>query len=177
MRMSADSPYVIGEMPGFSPEIGRLVAMMTYVRRTTLDAVAGLSVAELDHSFDDDSNSIGALLAHIAAVEVAYQLATFDRRGFTGEEMRRWGPALALGTRARRSVKGRQLEDYVAQLDEVRGRTLGELARRDDAWLDETTPFWDDRPANNYFKWFHVFEDELSHRGQIRWLRKRLAGR
>ena len=25
-----------------------------------------------------------------------------------------------------------------------------------------------DRPANNYFKWFHVFEDELNHRGQIR---------
>ncbi|MFK9093966.1 hypothetical protein [Bacillus salipaludis] len=32
--------------------------------------------------------------------------------------------------------------------------------------------FWWDRPANNYFKWFHVFEDELSHRGQIRIIKK-----
>ena len=175
--MIAGSPYVIGEVPGFTPEIGRLVAMMTYVRRTTLDAVAGLTAAELDHALDAESNTIGALLAHVAAVEVAYQLATFDGRGFTGDEMRRWGPALSLGTRARRAIRDRSLDHYVAQLDEVRGRTLGELARRGDAWLDETTPFWDDRPANNYFKWFHVFEDELSHRGQIRLLRKRLGAR
>jgi hypothetical protein len=175
--MIAGSPYVIGDVPGFTPEIGRLVAMMTYVRRTTLEAVAGLTVAELDQALDAESNTIGALLAHVAALEVAYQLATFDRRGFTDTELRRWGAALALGKRARRAIRDRPLEDYVAQLDEVRGRTLGELARRDDAWLDETTPFWDDRPANNYFKWFHVFEDELSHRGQIRWLRKRLNPR
>ena len=175
--MMAGSPYVIGEVPGFAPEIGRLVAMMTYVRRTTLDAVAGLTVAELDYVLDAESNTIGALLAHVAAVEVAYQLATFDRRGFTEQEMRRWGAALALGKRARRAIRERPLEDYVSQLDEVRGRTLGELARRDDAWLDETTPFWDARPANNYFKWFHVFEDELSHRGQIRLLRTRAVAR
>lgn len=28
-------------------------------------------------------------------------------------------------------------------------------------------------PSNNNFMWFHVFEDALNHRGQIRWLRKR----
>ena len=48
-----------------------------------------------------------------------------------------------------------------------------ELARRDDAWLEEQSPFREGQPANNHFKWFHVFEDELNHRGQIRWLRKR----
>jgi hypothetical protein len=32
-------------------------------------------------------------------------------------------------------------------------------------------------PANNHFKWFHVFEDEINHRGQIRWLRARLPTR
>ena len=46
-----------------------------------------------------------------------------------------------------------------------------------DAWLDAQTPFWGGKPANNYFKWFHVFEDELNHRGQIRWLRKRAEAR
>lgn len=39
-------------------------------------------------------------------------------------------------------------------------------------WLFKTTTFWYDKPANNYFKWFHVFEDELSHRGQIRIIKK-----
>ena len=41
---------------------------------------------------------------------------------------------------------------------------------------NEETPFWGGQPANNYFKWFHVFEDEINHRGQIRWLCKRLPG-
>ena len=62
-------------------------------------------------------------------------------------------------------------------LDEVRTQTLRELAQRDDAWLDEESPFWSGLPANNYFKWFHVFEDELNHRGQMRWLRQRLPAR
>jgi hypothetical protein len=59
----------------------------------------------------------------------------------------------------------------------VRAFTLDELARRDDKWVDETATFWNGRKANNYFKWFHVFEDELNHRGQIRWLRSRLPAK
>jgi uncharacterized damage-inducible protein DinB len=47
--------------------------MLLYARQTTLAAVEGLSIAELDHLQDDSSNSIGALLAHIAAVERWYQ--------------------------------------------------------------------------------------------------------
>jgi len=31
-------------------------------------------------------------------------------------------------------------------------------------------------PAMNaHWAWFHVAEDEISHRGQMRWLRKRLG--
>ena len=63
------------------------------------------------------------------------------------------------------------------RLARVRARTLEELTRRDDAWLFEESPWWDGHVANNYFKWFHVFEDELNHRGQIRLLRKRLPHR
>jgi hypothetical protein len=37
----AENLYV-GEQPGFTPQIGRLVWMMRYVRRTTLSDVAGL---------------------------------------------------------------------------------------------------------------------------------------
>jgi len=28
---------------------------------------------------------------------------------------------------------------------------------------------------NAHFAWFHVAEDEISHRGQMRWLRTRLG--
>jgi uncharacterized damage-inducible protein DinB len=175
--MSGPSPFIVGELPGFTPQIGRLVNMMAYARRTTLAAVEGLTIAELDHLYDERSNSIGALLAHIAAVEVTYQRSTFDGRDLTGADRARWETALMLGARARDEIRGNPLTHYVSALEEVRAHTLRELARRDDAWLDEQTPFWSGLPANNHFKWFHVFEDELNHRGQMRWLRQRLPAR
>jgi uncharacterized damage-inducible protein DinB len=168
------SPYLIAELAGFSPQVGRLVAMMGYVRRTTLETVEGLSEAQLDHVHDARSNSIGALLTHVAAVEVSYQASTFHDRGLTAAEKERWGAALTLGARARREIRGHDLAHYARSLEEVRNETLRQLARRDDDWLEEETPFWDGLPANNHFQWFHVFEDELNHRGQMRWLVRRL---
>jgi uncharacterized damage-inducible protein DinB len=161
-------------VPGFSPQVGRMVSMMSYVRRTALDEVEGLSAAQLDHLYDPESNTVGALLLHVASIEVSYQAATFEGRSLSREERREWGAALDLGERARREIRGRDLEYYLRRLAEVRARTLAELARRGDEWLDEEMPFWGGQQANNYFKWFHVVEDELNHRGQIRWLRKRL---
>jgi uncharacterized damage-inducible protein DinB len=175
--MISHSPFVVAPQPGFTPEIGRLVVMLTYARRTTLMAVKGLGVFELDHLHDAESNSIGALLAHIAAIETAYQRSTFEQRRLSATEQAQWGAALDLGERARAEIRGLSLDHYVAMLDEVRAHTLRELAARDDAWLEETTPFWGGREANNYFKWFHVLEDEINHRGQIRWLRRRLPAR
>jgi hypothetical protein len=150
--------------------------MMTYARHTTLSDVEGLGVAELDYLHDGQSNSIGALLLHIASVETWYQATTFEGRDLNADEMREWGAALDLGEPARRHIRGHELAYYRARLHDVREKTLIELARREDGWLEEETPFWEGKPANNYFKWFHVFEDELNHRGQIRWLRKRAGG-
>jgi uncharacterized damage-inducible protein DinB len=174
--MQVRSPFVVGEQPGYAPEVGRLVVMLSYVRRTTLKAAEGLTASQLDHLQDAESNSIGALLAHIAAIEMAYQCSTFDQRRLSPAEQARWGAALELGPRGRREIRGQDLAYYRTMLDEVRAHTLRELAGRDDAWLEETTPFWGGQPANNHFKWFHVLEDEINHRGQIRWLRRRLPG-
>jgi uncharacterized damage-inducible protein DinB len=174
--MQARSPFVVGEQPGFTPEVGRLVVMLSYARRTTVLAAKGLTAAQLDHLHDAESNSIGALLAHVAAIEVAYQCSTFEQRRLSPAEQARWGAALELGERGRREIRGQELGRYLAVLDEVRAHTLRMLAERDDGWLEETTPFWGGQPANNHFKWFHVLEDEINHRGQIRWLRRRLPG-
>jgi uncharacterized damage-inducible protein DinB len=165
--------YLIGDIPGFTPQIGRLVSMMNYARHTTLSAVAGLGVGELDYLHDPESNSIGALLSHIAAAEVGYQAATFHVRDLNGEERQEWGAALDLGERARREIRGRELDYYLSRLEQVRATTLAELGRREDQWLEEQTSFGSGQRVNNYFKWFHVLGHELNHRGQIRWLRGR----
>ena len=164
--------YRIEPLDGYTPAVGRLVGMLTYARQTTLAAVAGLGIDELDHVHDASSNSIGALLAHIATVERAYHCMTFDDRLPTPQEDAAWGPALKLGDAGRRALRGQPLEHYVRELGESRRITLEGLALRDDAWLDRSLV---SVPAlNAHWAWFHVAEDEISHRGQIRWLRPRL---
>ena len=171
--MNESGLYLIGDIPGFTAQIGRLVSMMNYVRSTTLSAVADLGVSELDYLHDPQSNSIGALLSHIAAAEVGYQAATFFERGLDGEEKQEWGAAVDLGESARREIRGHELDYYVGRLERVRATTLVELGRRTDQWLEERTSSTSGREVNNYFKWFHVFGHEINHRGQIRWLRTR----
>ena len=171
--MTQESLFLIGELAGFTPQIARLVSMMNYARSTTLKAVSGLGVDELDYLHDLQSNSIGALLLHIAAAEVGYQAATFDARDLNAEERQQWGPALDLGERARNEIRGYALGYYLDSLEQVRTRTLAELGKRDDRWLEEETSFGNGQRVNNYFKWFHVFGHEINHRGQIRWLRSR----
>src|SRR5215831_19581817 len=119
--------FLIGDIPGFTPQISRLVSMLNYVRHTTLSAVAGLGVDELDYLDDPQSNSIGALLLHIAAAEVGYQAATFDARDLNEEERHEWGAAIDLGDRSRREIRGHELDYYLSRLGQVRAKTLAEL--------------------------------------------------
>jgi hypothetical protein len=57
--------------------------------------------------------------------------------------------------------------------EQVRAKTLAELGRRDDQWLEEQTSFGNGQRVNNYLKWFHVIGHEINHTGQIQWLRSR----
>jgi uncharacterized damage-inducible protein DinB len=169
------APLRIEPIAGYSPTVGRLVQMLTYARSTTLAAVDGLTSAELDHLHDPTSNSIGALLAHIAAVERSYQIMTFQERLLSQQENELWASALKLGEHGRRSLPGYPLEYHLEQLSAVRAATLAELASRDDAWLERSVTV---APRiNAHWAWFHVAEDEINHRGQIRWLRARLPQR
>ena len=160
-------------LPGYTPNIGRLVGILLYARQTTLAAVEGLSIAELDHLQDGSSNSIGALLAHIASVERGYQCITFEDRPPSALENATLEPALTLGAEGRRLLRGKPLEHYIHELSEARRLTLEGLAARDDAWLER--PLRAAPAMNAHFAWFHVAEDEINHRGQMRWLRARLG--
>ena len=159
-------------VPGYSPNIGRLVSMLNYVRQTVVSAVNGLTQRELDQLHDATSNSIGALLAHGIAVERVYQLLTFEGRDPSPAEERFWSPALDLGDAGRRELRGRTLDSYLDEMAATRQATLTALAQRDDVWLE--APLQNSPNMNPHWAWFHVAEDEINHRGQIRWLRSRL---
>jgi len=165
--------FKIDKRRGFTPQIGHLVSQMDYARHTTLEAVKGLTTSELDFLPSEDGNSIGALLLHMAAVEKGFQIEIFDGRRPNEEEMREWGAPYSLGDKGRMSIKGNPLEFYIEKLHEVRRRTLEEFSKLPDGWLYEDRQ-WDGHPSNHYFMWFHVYEDEINHRGQIRMIRKML---
>jgi uncharacterized damage-inducible protein DinB len=173
--MMREAPLRIEPLPGYTPAIGRLIGILTYARSTTLAAVEGMTLPELDHLHDAASNSIGALLAHAVAVERAYQVLTLDDRPLSPQENELWSTALKLGAEGRRALRGQPLEHYLEQLAAVRRGTLEALASRDDAWLDR--PVSAAPKINVHWAWFHVAEDEINHRGQIRWLRARLPQR
>jgi uncharacterized damage-inducible protein DinB len=175
MTTSSKSPFVIGEIEGYSKDFSTLISMMDYTRETTIRAVQDLSVEALDYRINGTGNSIGMLLAHLVAVEKIYQYLTTEGKDLPDEEIERYAdtlqPALDLGEAAI-IISGNPAEFYLEDMAKTREKTLELFRQLPDSWLFETTSWWEDELSNNYFKWFHVFEDELSHRGQIRIIKK-----
>lgn len=176
---TADEINIIGPREGYSTQLGIFVSMMDWMRESVIRAVKGLSQAELDFLIDPESNSIGALLMHLAATEVIYQDLTFyGHNGFSETNKEKWNVAMSLGDEGRKQIKGHHLEYYLSALKEIREKTLAEFKKRDDKWLAEVDPsFFGRKPTNNYCKWFHVCEHEANHRGQMTVIIKRLPGR
>jgi len=170
---------VIGPKKGYSPQIGTLVSMMTWMRSMALRSVKGMSQKDLDFLFDANSNTIGSLLMHLAATDRIYQINTFENNSLNelpAAYKEKWGMAMELGEPARKAIKGHDLDYYLNLLSEVREQTLAEFRKRDDDWLLAVDKTWGWGPTNNYCKWFHVCEHESNHNGQIKFLKKRIPG-
>lgn len=165
--------FLITDIPGYSPNISRLICMMNYVRQITLGSVKDLTVKELDYLHDKESNSIGALLLHIASTDFYFQKLSFEERELTEEENKKWEAPSYLGNLGREKIKGNDLNYYIEILNDERNIIYELLKNKDDTWLEKKVPYGKFE-SNNHHLWFHAFEDEINHRGQINWLRKRL---
>src|SRR5688500_5121390 len=113
-EVAADpSLFVIGPLEGYSPQIGTLVSMLNYNRMTIMQIVKNLTVKELDFLLDDNANTIGALLMHLAATEKFYQVNTFEgRQDLNEEEKKFWLAAGELGDMGRKQIKDHELSFY-----------------------------------------------------------------
>ena len=65
-------PNVLGPWPGYSPQIGSFVSMLTWMREANgiLNATKNLKQADLDYLFDANANTVGALMLHLAATDL-----------------------------------------------------------------------------------------------------------
>ena len=167
----SSSPYYIGPKEGYDTQVGTLITMLDNLSQRVEYVVSNFDQRETDWLLDEKANSIGALVMHLAAAEAYYQVFTFENRGFNEEEKEKWQVALSLGAEARRRFQGKDIQYYLNIYREVRKKTVEELAKRNDEWLQEV-------PANagisNFYSWFHVMEHQSSHLGQILLLSKRI---
>ncbi|TDQ16649.1 uncharacterized protein DUF664 [Algoriphagus boseongensis] len=168
---------VIGPRDGYSPQLGTLVSMLTWMRNVILMPVMDLDTEQLDYLLDEQSNSIGSMLLHLAATERFYQVHTLEGKAWgdwSKKDKDRFEVAMNLGEDARQKIKGNSLDFYLSTLEEVREISLTEFKKRDDEWLMKVDESWPWGPTNNYCKWFHVCEHESNHNGQFKYIRGRL---
>jgi len=174
-----DRANVIGPRDGFSPQVGTLLSMMNWMRGAILRPVKDMTKEQLDYIHDDSSNSIGAMLLHLAATERFYQVHTFEGKkwgDWSEQDKKRFDVAMNLGDNGRKTIKENNLDFYLSTLQEVRENTIKEFKNRDDKWLLSVDEKWFWGPTNNYCKWFHVCEHESNHNGQIKYIKSRLPG-
>ncbi len=176
--IAPENMNIIGPREGYTPHIGTLVSMMNWMREVMLMPVQGMSISDLDYLIDDNANTIGAMLMHLAATERFYQINTFDNKkwgDFPEEDLMKFGAASTLGDRGRNEIKGKPLDYYLEEMSTIRENTLSEFKKRDDDWLFSVDNDFPWGPTNNYCKWFHVCEHESNHNGVFKFLKSRIS--
>lgn len=166
--------YRIKNIGDFSPKIGELASMLEHTRAVTLEEIKDFSEEELDYLIDEGSNTIGSLLLHIASIEFAHQVISFENRDINETELKHWKTALELGEDARKTINKNTVNYYISELSKAREKTLTKFKGLNDDWLFEEKKWGNGVSYNNYYLWFHVFEDEINHRGQIRTIKRML---
>lgn len=167
---------VFGGREGYTPHISIMISMMDWMRGVVMNQVDGMSMKDLDYLHDENSNTVGAMLLHLAATEKYYQLNTLDNMewdSWSDKVKAEWDTPMELGERGRQIIKGHPLSYYQDKLNAVRDRTKEELKKKDDNWIFYTDEDWFWGPTNNYCKWFHVVEHESNHNGQIKYVGSR----
>ena len=166
--------YRIQNNGDFSKTLGELVSMLEHTRAVTIEEIKDLQEVELDKVAEGDVNTVGMLLLHIASIEFVHGVISFEGRDINELELNKWKAALELGEGAGKTIKGHSIEYYIKELTAVRDKTLSELRKRNDDWLFEENEWPNGVRFNHYYLWFHVLEDEINHRGQIRSLKRRI---
>lgn len=163
--------YRMEPTEGYSHDIGVMVNMMEDLRARITAQVEDLNQEQTDFLFDENANSVGALIMHLVANELYYQVQTLEGRNWNEKESELYMEAGGLGARAREKYIGKPISYYLQLWDEVRMKSLEGLKKKDDAWFSEDI----DDGVNNHWVWFHVMEHSANHMGQIALVKNRMA--
>ena len=162
--------YKIQPREGYSPQIGIMVDMLEEIKDQITGEIKDLTQEQTDFLIDEQANSIGAMIMHLAATEAYFQVESLEGRTWTEEEAAYWSVATGLGETSREKLKGKPIQHYLDIWDEVRQKTLEGLKQKDDAWFASDI----DENMNFHWAWFHVLDHSANHMGQIALVKKRL---
>jgi len=154
---------------GYTNDIGNMISMLDNLKQRVERNVANLDQEGTDFLLDENSNSPGAIIYHLAATEAYYQVYTFEERGFNDEEKVKWETALNLGDKARKEFKNKPIQYYIDLYDEVREKTKELLKTKDDKWFKKKKG-----NMSMHWAWFHVMEHQANHMGQLALITKRI---
>ncbi|MDO1499773.1 DinB family protein [Winogradskyella maritima] len=161
--------YDIKAPKGYSRDIGQMVSMLDDLKGRVERIVSRMDQEGTDFLLDENANTPGAMIYHLAATEKYYQVYTFEGRQFNAEEQAEWGTALSLGEDARKKFTGKPIKYYLEIFDKVRKDTKKMLMEKDDAWFAESNG-----SMTNHWAWFHVMEHQANHMGQLAMISKRI---
>ncbi|MFK7813789.1 MAG: DinB family protein [Maribacter sp.] len=162
--------YEIKPVEGYSPNIGLIVAMLEDLKVRITDQVKDLNQAETDFEFDENANSIGALVMHLISTEAYFEIETLEGRQWSEEEKERLGFAGGLNEESKLKLKDKPIQHYLDLWNEVRQKTLAGLKTKDDDWFASEV----DDGMNYHWAWYHVMEHQANHMGQIALVKNRL---
>lgn len=168
--MDSYRSLVIAPRDAASADIGRALWIIEDVRVRTKQSLAGIPPAALDWSPAPALNSIGTLLAHIAAIEADWLYTDVRGQPFPPDIATLLPPAVREADGHLTRVGDRALANHLATLDTIRARVRETFegmsdeeyrrVRRLDAY--EVTPEW---------CLYHLAEHEAAHRGELETVR------
>ncbi len=154
---------------GYTNDIGNMISMLDNLKKRVERHVVNLDQDGTDFLLDENANSPGAIIYHLAATEAYYQVYTFEGRSFNAEEKAKWEMALNLGDKARNKYKNKPISYYMDIYDEVRKKTKKLLKTKDDEWFKTKIG-----NMSRHYAWFHVMEHQANHMGQLALIKKRI---
>jgi uncharacterized damage-inducible protein DinB len=157
---------LISPFPSASAEIGRWLWMLEDTRTRTKESLVGIDRSVLDWTPDDQSNSIGTLLYHLALIEADWLFAEVLEQPVPADLARLFTADARDESGQLSRVEGKSLEQHLSLLESVRAlvlATYGEMTT-EDFRRPRRLPGYDVTP-----EWVlhHLMQHEAEHRGQI----------
>jgi uncharacterized damage-inducible protein DinB len=171
--MSTKENLTLKPLQAKDPLIGRWLSYLEDGRKRTKEVLQGVTTEMLEYQLSPFENSIGTLLAHIAAIEMDWLFAEILEQDIPRDVLLLLPPDVRDDEGRLLKVKGLSLEQHLDRLDKTRQVfithlqtiTLEDFLRPRSLERYDVSPEW---VCN------HLLQHEAGHRGHIALLRGRV---